>query len=142
LAETDLREAYASAPEWELEVRHIIRLVDEAAPAQVRQQAQAEAEEVLRRARAGEDFAALAAEWSEEPGAGARGGLLHPGREGTWVDPFWEAAVALEPGEISGVVESQYGFHVLKLDDRRPVPFDEADRAALLRRVVPVATAS
>lgn len=141
LSERELRTAYAASPEWELEVRHIIRLAEENGPVQQREQAREEAEEVLRRARSGEDFPALAAELSEEPGAAERGGLLQPGREGTWVEPFWEAAVGLQPGEISGVVETGYGYHVLKLEDRSPVPFDEADRAALLRRVVPAPTA-
>lgn len=134
----DLREAYATRPEWELEVRHVIRMVDaDALPAE-RVQALEEAEEVLRRARAGDDFAALAAEFSEEPGAAERGGLLQPGRRGSWVAPFWEAAAALEAGEVSPVVESEYGFHVIRLEDRSPVPFEEADRAALLRQVVPL----
>lgn len=141
LSEDDLPAAYAASPEWELEVRHIIRLAEEGGPAEQREQAREEAEEVLRRARSGEDFAALAAELSEEPGAAERGGLLQPGREGTWVEPFWEAAVGLQPGEISGVVETRYGYHVLKLEDRTPVPYGEADRAALLRRAVPAPTA-
>ena len=61
------------------------------------------AEEARQRALAGEDFAALAGEYSEEPGAAERGGLLQPGREGTWVDPFWQAALALVP-RIDAVV--------------------------------------
>lgn len=136
VGEDSLRAAYLAAPEWELEVRHVIRLAGPEEPQVEREQALREAEEVLRRARAGEDFAALAAELSEEPGAAERGGLLEPGRKGSWVEPFWQAAVALRPGEVSGVVESEYGFHVLRLDARRPVPFEEADRGALLMRLV------
>lgn len=137
LGEDTLRAAYDAHPEWELDVRHVIRMAEAGAPPAERERALQEAEEVLRRARAGDDFAGLAAEFSEEPGAAGRGGLLEPGREGSWVQPFWEAAAALEPGQVSDVVETEYGFHVLRLDARRPVPFEEADRAALLRRVVP-----
>lgn len=141
IGEDRLRAAYTAAPEWELRVRHVVRLVSRWA-AQAKQARQREiAEQVARRARAGEDFAALAAEFSEEPGAAERGGLLQPGREGSWVDPFWDAARRLEPGGVSPVVETEYGYHVLRLDDRRPVPFDEAARLPLLRRVVPTAQA-
>lgn len=134
--EARLRELYAAAPEWELDVRHVVRLVGENAPLAERRQELQRAEDVRRRALAGEDFAALAGTYSEEPGAAERGGALEPGRRGTWVDPFWDAAVALSPGQVSPVVETIYGFHVLRLDGRRPVPFAEADRAALLRRAV------
>ena len=105
--------------------------------AEERAAARAVAAEAERRARAGEDFAALAASYSQEPGAAQRGGLLQPGREGSWVEPFWEAALALQPGEVSPVVETPYGYHVLKLEARRVVPFAEAARLPLLRRLVP-----
>lgn len=139
--EDSLRSVYDEAPEWELSVRHVVRLVDAGADDAERADARTRAEEAERRARAGEDFGALAAELSEEPDAGRRGGLLEPGREGSWVDPFWEAASGLEPGAVSPVVETEYGYHVLRLEDRRPVPFDEAARLPLLRRVVPPAAA-
>ncbi len=48
-----------------------------------------------------------------------------------------EEPAALEVGEVSGVVESEYGYHVLRLENRQPVPFEEASRPALLTRVVP-----
>jgi hypothetical protein len=140
--EAQLRQAYATSPEWELSVRHVVRLVPRVASAAERQEARARVEEARRRALAGEEFSALASEFSEEPGAAERGGLLQPGREGTWVDPFWRAATALEPGGISPVVETEYGYHVLGLDDRQPVPFEEADRAALYRRIIPEPQAS
>jgi hypothetical protein len=69
-----------------------------------------------------------------EGGAEARAGELPPGREGAWVPEFWAAALALEPGELSPVTETQYGFHVLRLERRTTVPFAEA-RSAVARRV-------
>jgi len=137
-----LRSTYDRSPEWELDVRHVVRLAEPSAPAAVRESARAIAESVAARASAGEDFAALAAEFSEEPGAPARGGLLQPGREGSWVDPFWQAASALTPGSVSGVVTTEYGYHVLRLEGRRPVPFEEASTTALLRRTIPATTAA
>jgi parvulin-like peptidyl-prolyl isomerase len=77
------------------------------------------AEEVARRARAGEDFAALARAFSGDPGSKDRGGDLGWFKRGMMVKPFEEAAFALKPGEVSPVVESQFGFHVIKLDGRR-----------------------
>jgi hypothetical protein len=134
--ERALRSSYDRAPEWELLVRHVVLLADVTSSGMARDSARRVAAEVAERARAGEDFATLAARYSQEPGAAERGGLLQPGRRGSWVEPFWNTALALQPGETSGVVESEFGYHVLRLDERRPVPFEEADRASLLRRVV------
>jgi hypothetical protein len=136
-----LRAIYAASPQWELTVRHIVRLVPEWADGSERAAQLAVARETARRARAGEDFAKLAAELSQEPGAAARGGVLEPGRAGSWVEPFWDAALALRPGEVSPVVGTRYGYHVIRLDDRRPIPFDSADHLPLMRRLVSPARA-
>jgi len=137
LDERDLRGLYQSAPEWELTVRHAVRLVPRWAGAEERRIAREDVEAARGRVLAGEDFVSVAGEVSEEPGASERGGLLQPGRVGSWVDPFWHAAQALEPGGVSPVVETEYGYHVIRLDAREPVPFEEADRTALLRRLIP-----
>lgn len=121
-----LRARYETRPRYELEVRHLVVLSERWRTGAHRDEARARAQEALERIRAGEPFAEVAGEVSEEPGALERGGLLAPGREGTWVREFWAAAMALEPGQVSGVVETEYGFHVLELEDRRPVPFQEA----------------
>lgn len=136
IGDDSLRVLYSDAPEWELSVRHVVRLASAGASAAERDAALERAREAERRAQAGEDFAAIAAELSEEPGAAARGGLLEPGRRGSWVEPFWDAAVALRPGEVSPIVETRFGYHVLRLEDRRPVPFEEAARLPLLRRAI------
>ncbi len=79
-----------------------------------RDQAHLVIEEVLRRAKAGEDFARLAVEFSDEPNAGARGGSLGRFGHGQMVRAFEDAAFALAPGEISGIVETAFGFHVIQ----------------------------
>ena len=82
------------------------------------------AEEILNRAKAGEDFAALANEFSEDPGnVGAKGekkgGLYTDVPTGRMVKPFEEAALALEPGQVApNVVESDFGFHIIKLEKK------------------------
>lgn len=131
----DVLEAqYLTDPEWELVVRHVLFFSERWRSASHRDEAAAKAERALASLRAGANFATTAAELSEEPGAEGRQGLLTPGRLGSWVPEFWAAAVALEPGEISPVTETQYGFHILRLEDRQVVPFVEA-RSAVARRV-------
>ncbi len=125
IGEDVLQARYGTDPEYELVVRHVVALAEEDASEAVRDSARQKAERALERIRAGEDFAAVAADLSEEPGAAERGGRLEPGREGSWVPEFWETASGLEEGEVSRVVRTQYGFHVIMLEERRVVPFEE-----------------
>jgi hypothetical protein len=126
VADDVLRARYQANPEYELTVRHLLIFSDRAETDGTRQKARERAVAALQRIRSGEDFRRVAAEVSEEPGAKAREGLLEPGREGAWVDEFWSAAVALEPGDVSEVTETQYGFHVIRLEAKDTVPFAEA----------------
>jgi len=82
-------------------------------------EAQAKIDGLLKRVRDGEDFAKLAREYSEDPGSASKGGELGFIQRGDFVREFEEAAFSLQPNEISGVVRSQFGLHIIQLIDRR-----------------------
>ena len=135
VGEEALRARYETDPELELTVRHLLVFSARFETEETRARAREKAESALARIRAGEPFPQVAAEVSEEPGAESREGLLQPGREGSWVSEFWNAALALPEGGVSPVVETQYGFHVLRLEARETVPFEEARNQVLLDAV-------
>lgn len=121
-----LKAQYLLDPQWELVVRHILFFSERWRSTDHREAAEAKASRAMEALRGGADFAFTAAELSEEPGAKGRQGLLTPGREGSWVPEFWSAALAMQPGDISPVTETQYGYHILRLEGRDVVPFSEA----------------
>jgi peptidyl-prolyl cis-trans isomerase C len=99
--------AKSMTPEEEVRARHIL----------VEEEAQAKA--ALERLKKGEDFAKLAGELSKDPGSGKEGGDLGFFTKDRMVAPFAEAAFKLGKGEVSEPVKSQFGWHVIKVEDKR-----------------------
>jgi len=105
----------AVKPEEEVKAQHI--LVED----------EAKAKEVAEKLSKGGDFAALAKEFSKDPGSKDNGGDLGYFSKGQMVPEFEAAAFALEKGKISAPVKSNFGFHIIKLEDKRlrqPPPFE------------------
>jgi peptidyl-prolyl cis-trans isomerase D len=125
VAEDDLRKYYTEnavryEQPQERRARHILIKVDAGAPADAKAKAKARAEALLAEVRKNPaGFADLAKANSEDPGSAKQGGDLDWFGRGAMVKVFEDTAFALKKGEVSGVVESDFGFHILKLDDLR-----------------------
>jgi peptidyl-prolyl cis-trans isomerase D len=121
VAEDDLKSYYEqnaarfTAPE-ERRASHILIKADKAAPADDRAKAKAKAEGLLADIKTKNAvFADLARKNSDDPGSAEKGGDLDFFGRGAMVKPFEDAAFALKPGETSGVVESDFGYHIIRL---------------------------
>lgn len=115
-----------SQPE-QVRASHILITVDAAANDADKKKAREKAEGLLKQLQGGADFAKLAQENSGCPSSKQGGDLGYFGK-GQMVKPFEEAAWALKPGEVSGVVESQFGYHIIKLAEKKAaekISFDE-----------------
>jgi len=129
-AEYDEVKAKAFTKPALVEASHILVKVEPSASEEAKTEARGKIDNVLELARAeGADFAALAREHSEGP-SGPRGGELGEfPRTGAMVEPFAAAAFELQPGEVSDVVETQFGYHIIKVtgrSDESVVTFEEA----------------
>jgi peptidyl-prolyl cis-trans isomerase C len=107
---------------------HILIGVPKGADASAKAQARAKAEDVLKEVKAGTDFAALAKEHSADPGSAANGGDLGFFQQGQMVGSFNDAAFTLTPGTTSELVETDFGFHIIKVIEKkagRTIPLEE-----------------
>lgn len=112
-------EAYDRMKE-DVEVSHILIGLNARTP-EDRAEAKKKAESVLAEIKAGEDFGLLAEKFSED-GSRQNKGYLGFIRGGRTVYPFEKAAFALQAGEVSDIVETQFGYHIIKVHSRRPNP--------------------
>jgi peptidyl-prolyl cis-trans isomerase C len=101
-------------PEQEIHARHILVKTED------------EAKEIAERLKKGEDFAALAKEKSQDPGA--EGGDLGFFTRGQMVKPFEDAAFALDVGQVSDPVQTPFGWHIIKVEEKRDQPLPNFDQ--------------
>ena len=128
VTENDIQDAWARQPHDEtVDASHILfKLEDPSKDAEVR----AKAEQVLKQIQAGGDFAELARKYSEDTGSAQQGGNLGPFTRGRMVREFENVAFSLKPGEVSGLVRTQFGYHIIKVLNRE-VPTLEANRKSI-----------
>ena len=124
LSDEQLMEAYNS--DKTATVRHIL-LNTQGKSDSEKEEIRQKMEGLLERARDGEDFTALVKEYSEDSASKANGGLYKDFARGSMVKPFEEAAFGVPVGEVSDIVETQYGYHILKIENRKKEdkPFEE-----------------
>jgi peptidyl-prolyl cis-trans isomerase C len=106
-------------------VRHILLMTmdpvtRELLPADQQQAKRKQMDAILKRARAGEDFMALAKQYSEDPGSKDDGGEMPPFPRGRMVPEFEAAAFSLTNNQVSDVITTAYGYHIIKLLDKTP----------------------
>ncbi len=109
----------------QIKVRHILKLTQGADSSGIASR-RAAIDSIARLLAAGADFASIAKAETDDPSGRAKGGALPWFGAGMMVPQFEAAAFSLAPGEMSAVVETPYGFHIILCDDRRPsLPDDE-----------------
>jgi peptidyl-prolyl cis-trans isomerase D len=109
-------------------VRHILIKVPAGADAKTDAAAKAKAEALLKEIKGGADFATLAKANSDDPGSKAQGGDLGMIQRGVTVPEFEKAAFSLQPGQVSDLVKTQFGYHIIKVEEKQTAhlkPLDE-----------------
>jgi peptidyl-prolyl cis-trans isomerase C len=139
VTEADAKSFYDENPQSfeepeQVRARHILIMFEPNSTDEGKAAAREKIEGLLKRAKSGEDFAALATEYTEDPGSKETGGEYTFPR-GRMVKPFEDVAFSLKVGEISDVVETEYGYHIIKVLEKieaKKVSYDEV-KASLLQ---------
>ncbi|MEN6306335.1 MAG: peptidylprolyl isomerase [Anaerohalosphaeraceae bacterium] len=123
ISDEDAKKFYDENPKYfqqaeQVQASHILIKVDEKADEATKKAAKAKCEDLLKKVKAGGDFAALAKENSDCPSK-ERGGDLGLFGKGQMVPQFEQAAFAMKVGDVSDIVETQFGYHIIKLTDKK-----------------------
>ena len=132
ISDTDSRSFYDSNPNFfeqpeQVEARHILIKSDSKDDKAQQEKALEKIKEVQQQIKAGEDFAALAKKYSEGPSGKNGGDLSYFGR-GQMVKPFEDVAFNLEPDQISDIVKTRFGYHLIMVTGKkaaRTIPYEE-----------------
>lgn len=108
---------------------HILIRLDASSSEDDRKKAREKAEDILKKIKSGEDFAKLASEMSEDPGSRTKGGDLGFFPRGRMIKPFEEIAFSMKPGEISDVIETQFGYHIIRVEEKKEESVETFDAA-------------
>ena len=124
ISDEESKQYYDTHPEFfkqpeQVNASHILIKVDENASEAQKVEARKKIQEVQQKLQKGEDFVTLAKTYSEGPSA-PQGGNLGYFRRGQMVKPFEDAAFKLKPGETSDIVETRFGYHLIKVIDKQP----------------------
>jgi len=117
-------------------VRHILVKAGKEAGEESRKAAREKSESLLKRIRSGEDFGKVAEESSDDIGSKAKGGALDFFSRGKMIKPFEDAAFSLKPGEVGDIVETKYGYHIIKCEGKKAaglVPFEDEKKGIVER---------
>ena len=126
ITDQELRVLYEEeSPDVEMRARHIMLQLPAGAGQAARDSVRAQLETLREQLLQGADFATLARRYSQDPGTAPQGGDLGFFGRGDMVAAFEDAVLALEPGEVSGVVQSPMGMHLIRLEERRVRDFEE-----------------
>jgi peptidyl-prolyl cis-trans isomerase C len=124
ISEKDTKTYYDRHPDFfkkpeRVQASHILIKVDSGAEKSKKNEARKKIAGIQKRVKEGEDFASLAKEFSEDTSSGKGGDLGYFGR-GQMVKPFEDAAFELKPGEVSDIVETRFGYHLIQVVDKKP----------------------
>jgi peptidyl-prolyl cis-trans isomerase C len=132
VSDKEVRAYYDSNPVYfkqaeQVRASHILVSVDPKKDPSQKAESRKKIEDIQQRLKKGEDFSALAKEYSQCP-SGSQGGDLGYFQRGQMVKPFEQAVFALKPGEVSDIVETKFGYHLIRLTDKKPegvVPYEQ-----------------
>lgn len=131
IPEKDIKAFYDGHPDFfkqpeQVKARHILIKVDPDAEKSEKEEALKKIKDIQEKQKDGKDFAELAKEYSEGPSSTKGGDLGYFSRQ-QMVKPFSDAAFAMKPGEVSDVVETRFGYHLINVEDKKPettAPYD------------------